>query len=234
MTHQVLAVLFDLDGTLLDIHLESFLGRYFRALAAATAPAFKGVDVMNAVLASTNVMQQRHPGLTNREAFHKDFRARTGIDLDKPKHYEVFDRFYAEVFPALGQGTGPQQGARRAVKTAQSLGMPVVVATQPIFPRVAIEHRLEWAGLSDLGLDVITTYENMHACKPLPEYFRETAELIGVAPADCIMVGDDRSLDMPAADVGMRTFYTGDGADPGATWRGDLNYFADLLTRVAK
>ena len=31
------AVLFDLDGTLLDIDLETFLGRYFRGLGDAAA-----------------------------------------------------------------------------------------------------------------------------------------------------------------------------------------------------
>ncbi len=33
--------------------------------------------------------------------------------------------------------------------------------------------------------------------------------MLGVAPATCLMVGDDRALDMPAADLGMRTFYVG-------------------------
>ncbi len=226
------AVLFDLDGTLLDIDLGDFLRRYFVSLSAATAEHYPGVDVMPAVLASTEAMQLPHPGSTNAEVFHSDFRERTGIDLDDPSQFAVFERFYDERFPLLVDSAGPAKGARRAVETAIELGLAVVVATQPIFPRVAIEHRIAWAGLSDLGLDTLTTYETMHACKPYPEYFRETAQMAGVEPDGCVMVGDDRQLDMPAADVGMRTFYTGPDAPP-ADWRGDLDSFADLLPRLA-
>lgn len=226
------AILFDLDGTLLDIELQEFLRAYFTAIAEATAPHFPGLHVGEAILASTEAMQRPHPGSTNRDAFNADFAARTGIDLSLPGHHAVFETFYDEVFPGLGRGYGPAKGARRAVETALGLGMSVVVATQPIFPRAAIEHRLAWAGLTDLGLDVLTTYEVMHACKPSTDYFREAAAMVGHAPSDCVMVGDDRSLDMPAADVGMRTFYVGRGA-AGAHWYGDLDDLAHLLPRLA-
>lgn len=225
------AVLFDLDGTLLDIDLPTFLSRYFSALGAVVAEYFPGVEVMRAVLDATGAMQRPHEGLTNREIFATDFRERTGIDLEES--WSVFDTFYRERFPLLGDGYGPGKGARRAVETALDLGLEVVVATQPIFPRVAIEHRIAWAGLSDLPLERLTTYEIMHACKPHPGYFREAAAMAGCEPADCIMVGDDRSLDMPAADIGMRTFYVGNDAATHADWHGDLDQLADLLPQLA-
>lgn len=226
------AVLFDLDGTLLDIDLDGFLRDYFHALAAVTARHFPGVDIMTGILASTGAMQRPHPGATNREAFDEDFLRRTGIDLRTQGDWAVFQGFYEDVFPTLSGGAGPSAGACRAVETALGLGLPVAVATQPIFPLIAIEHRLAWAGLSDLGLTTLTTYETMHACKPLPAYFRETAEMLATEPRDCIMVGDDRTLDMPAADVGMRTFYTGSDPSVAATWHGDLNDFSELLVRL--
>lgn len=226
------AILFDLDGTLLDIDIDAFLRTYFGALGAATQDRYPGVDVLGAILASTARMQAAHPQMTNREAFNADFLERTSIDLDADEHARVFDDFYRDVFPVLGAGYGPAKGARRAVTTALELGLPVVVATQPIFPRAAIEHRLAWAGLTDLGLRDLTTYERMHACKPQPEYFREAAAMAGHAPADCLMVGDDRTLDMPAADTGMRTFYAGTGSVPSADWSGDLDDLADLLPRL--
>jgi FMN phosphatase YigB (HAD superfamily) len=78
----------------------------------------------------------------------------------------------------------------------------------------------------------VTTYEHMEACKPDPAYFRQTARLLGVAPADCMMVGDDRSLDMPAADIGMATYYVGCDPDAVADYRGDLDALAELLPRL--
>ncbi len=224
-------ILFDLDGTLLDIDLESFLERYFSALGRALEPLTTGPDGVSRALAALNVathaMVVAHPGRTNREIFHEKFLALTGIDLDE--HSEVFTRFYAEEFPLLGDGFGPAAGARDAVERALELDLRVAIATNPIFPLSAVEHRIAWAGLGDLPLHAVTTYETMHACKPLPEYYRETAELIGVAPERCLMVGDDRVLDLPAASTGMRTYYVGPEPAVESDFSGDLVELARIL-----
>lgn len=224
------AVLFDLDGTLLDIELDPFLRRYFGALGRVAGEHFPDVSLMPAIIDGVNAMQRPHDGRTNREVFFEDVLARTGVDFES--HWDVFETFYREVFPALGDGTGPKPGARRAIEAAREAGLDVVIATQPIFPRAAIECRLAWAGLDDMGLVHLTTYENMHACKPLPAFFREAAELAGSDVRDCVMVGDDRVLDMSAADIGVRTFFTGPDADVAADWRGTLDDFADLVPRL--
>ncbi len=227
------AVLFDLDGTLLDLDLDAFLRRYFAALRDATGE-LAGIDradeLMDAVQAATSAMMRSHPGRTNRDVFYEDFLTRTGIDLEED--WGVFERFYRDVFPGLGGASGPAPGARTALETALELGLSVAVATNPIFPRVAVEERLGWAGLRDLDLPVLTTYEIMTACKPFPDYFLQTAELVGVEASTCLMVGDDRALDLPAADVGMRTFYVGSSADAPADYRGTLEELAQLLPRL--
>lgn len=224
------AVLFDLDGTLLDLNLDAFLKRYFAALRDAVSPLFPGVDVLAAVLGSTAAMQRAHEGTTNRDVFNADFLARTGSDISDGS--DVFDRFYQDVFPALGAESRPAPGAREAVLAARALGMKVVVATQPIFPRAAIVHRLAWAGLSEADFDLVTTYEFMNACKPHAAYFRQVTDMLGCDPRECVMVGDDRDNDMPAAATGMRTFYV--GTDPGAPadFRGTLLDLPAVLERL--
>ncbi len=228
------AILFDLDGTLLDIDLESFLHRYFTELesaASALSPQGDGASILRAIKDATTAMMGKHDGLTNQETFYADLLERTGIDLEV--HWDTFGRFYEKVFPTLGSDCRPAKGARQAVETALSHGLKVAIATNPIFPRVAVDERLSWAGLTDLGLEVVTSYETMYACKPHPEYFRQTAGMVGVAPADCLMVGDDRFLDMPAADTGMRTFYVGADPKAAADYRGDLNALHELIPRLA-
>jgi FMN phosphatase YigB (HAD superfamily) len=225
-------VLFDLDGTLLDVELQEFLGRYFKALDDAISPHFPTIDLVPAVLSATEMMHRPHPGMTNQETFARAFHVSTGVDL--AEHWPVFDAFYRDVFPTLGAGYGPITGAREAIGAARSLGWRVVVATQPIFPRAAIEQRLAWAGLADVPFDMITTYEIMGACKPDAAYFKQVCATIGCAPADCVMVGDDPENDMGAGRFGITTFYVGRGnatADRSGTLR-DLPAFFRKLDRA--
>lgn len=225
------AVLFDLDGTLLDLDLSDFLRRYFIALEEAARPLLDGPEEQSAFMQAMNdavrAMMTSHPGRTNQEIFFDDLRARTGVDLEV--HWPVFEDFYAEVFPQLVADAGPAKGARRAVTTALDLGLRVAIATNPIFPRVAVEHRMAWAGVADLPVHVVTAYEQMESCKPSPSYYRQTAGLLEIPPAGCLMVGDDRTLDMPASDVGMKTFYVGKDSGVAADFTGDLDDLAELL-----
>jgi len=96
----------------------------------------------------------------------------------------------------------------------------------------AIRERMRWAGLENLGVHAVTSYESMHATKPHAAYYLQTAEMLGVDPRECVMVGDDRVLDMSAADIGMRTFYVGNKPTPECDWAGTLGELTELLTRI--
>ncbi len=233
----ITAVLFDLDGTLLDIDLEGFLRDYFGALGPAMvgiAPHVSPDDVIAAVVSGTEAMAASHPGLTNAEAFHARFLELTGVDLLQPEADAVLTAFYAERFPLLRKEYGPQPGARQVVDTARAQGCKVALATNPIFPHAAIEERAAWAGL-DLSLfDFVTTYEVMHATKPHGDYFREIARQLEVPESECLMVGDDALLDLPASDVGMTTWYVGRHANTPADWSGPLTDLARVLPALTR
>ena len=231
------AVLFDLDGTLLDIDLDAFFRDYFGALGPVLAEVLgTGPDVrsgLDAVLQGTEAMSLPHSGQTNQEAFNERFRELTGVDLDLEEYALAFERFYSEVFPTLRGKMAGRPGAREAVERALELNLRVAIATNPIFPRSAIDERMRWAGVHDLPLEVVTSYENMHAAKPHPAYYLEVARMLDVEPSAALMVGDDRVLDMTAADVGMSPFYVGQGAAPAADYSGSLGDLIALLPRLA-
>jgi len=231
-------VLFDLDGTLLDIDIDGFLSDYFGALGPVVAGVLgDGVDSavgLRAVIESTSAMVASHPGRINRSVFNERFHQLTDVDLDLEEFALPFERFYAEVFPTLRKAIGPRDGAREVVQTALNLGLQVAIATNPIFPLSAIRERMRWADVLDLPVHAVTSYENMHSTKPLPGYFSETAKLIGATTQSCLMVGDDRVLDMGAADVGMRTFYVGAPPVPASDFTGNLRDLAALLPRLAE
>lgn len=179
---------------------------------------------------ATNAMMSAHPGVTNQTVFVEAFRENSGVDIEQ--HWDVFDAFYEDVFPGLGVNLGPRSGAHDAWNTALEHDLVVAVATNPIFPARAIEHRLAWARIDRERASAITSYEMMTASKPHAEYYRQVAQMLGVDPSECLMVGDDAQLDMPAADIGMKTFYVGNDPDAVADYRGDMSDVADLIRRT--
>ncbi|WP_347488842.1 YbaK/EbsC family protein [Desulfoscipio sp. XC116] len=198
------AVLFDLDGTLLQVHTDNFMNEYLKEIARAAAPVVDPQRFTRALLDSTGVMLvNRDPVLTNAEVFWNDFRSRTA---DCHEALEpLLDDFYANKYKELVRVTGASPLARRAVQAALDHNLRIAVATNPVFPRSAIYDRLAWAGVADLPWELVTSYEEMHYCKPYPEYYREIAYLLELPPEDCIMIGNDAAEDMAAAAAGMRT-----------------------------
>ena len=85
-------------------------------------------------------------------------------------------------------------------------GIRVALATNPIFPAVATESRIRWAGLSPEDFELYTTYENIGYCKPNLDYYREILRRLNLTAEDCMMVGNDVREDMVAAQLGMETF----------------------------
>lgn len=229
-------VLFDLDGTLLRIDLESFLSEYFAELGPVVASVLpdggSSESALAAVVEATNAMCAAHPGISNRDVFNAVFAEKTGAQLTDEVAVAAIERFYTDTFPALQREHGPRDGARQAVDAALEQGFRLVLATNPIFPRAAIVERLRWAGFKPDEFAAITSYEDMEACKPMPSYFRQAAGLAGLSPSECLMVGDDPVLDAAAADVGMRVFYVGAQPAPPADWAGSMHDLTELLGRL--
>lgn len=228
------AILFDLDGTLLDIDLDRFLKEYFGLLAPVVS-RLAGIPPSQAiepVVAGTEAMCGAHRGRTNREVFNERFDQLTGYDLGAPEAIRALEEFYLEEFPSLGADHGPHDGAKESVDCARAAGLAVAIATNPIFPAEAVHERIRWAGFDPAEFDLITSYETSEACKPHAEYFRDIARRLGVEPSECVMVGDDPVLDLAAADIGMSTYYVGGGPAPTADWSGPLASLPGLLARI--
>ena len=217
------AILFDLDGTLLSNEMDRFMSVYFDRLQAFVVPYDPPEGFLAALLSAVReAIRQPDPRRTVWERFMEAFERETGRSRDF--WVPLFERFYAEVFPSLRVLTEPRVEARLLVAHARARGLRIAVATNPVFPEVAIRQRLEWAGLGDIPFDWITTMENMRFTKPWPEYYLEVAGHLQVDPRACGMIGNDRKQDIePARQVGMRTFWVREG---GGGWfrrdQGDL------------
>ncbi len=212
--------------------MDSFIRSYFKKMNQMARE--KGLPVENLIerlwKGTAAMIDNKDHSLTNEQVFRDYFFS--PVDYLPEMYQPFFDEFYDQGFDQLSGHARSFPLARPVVETAFSQGGKIVIATQPVFPEVAIRKRLGWAGLGDCKFDLITSHERMHFTKPHKEYYLEIADLLGVDPGRCLMVGNDVREDMQAVKAGMKTFLVKDrmiNRDElpiRADWQG---YLADLL-----
>lgn len=205
------AICFDLDGTLLPMDIDEFMSAYFTRIG--TFMGERGMDAqsfMEALKAGTKAMATHADGRTNEatfwDAFFPVYETATGAPLDEAARRQMHalaDEFYDADFPRIGDGFTANPAAARVVNALAEKGYPLVLATMPMFPRRAVEHRLEWAGVDPAAFARITSYENATSVKPRQDYFAEVLAAIGVAGADVLMVGNNTMEDFAVLDLGV-------------------------------
>lgn len=203
------ALLFDLDGTLLPMDTDAFVNAYFHAVTHKFAHLLQPDKLVRDILHGTAMMvRDCDRGRTNRDVFWSYFQ--TQIDIAPDLLEPIFTEFYEREFTALKQVTLPNPLARPMMEGLLRKGFKVAIATNPIFPEQAIRERLRWLEIDDLPYTLVTTYESMHFCKPNPDYYTEVVELMGVAPWECLMIGNDVEEDLIAGSLGIKTFLVDD------------------------
>lgn len=201
------AVLFDLDGTLLDLDGDAFLEDYIDKLADFLHPWVNKDDFRAALWsAAVGALASEHPGRTNQEVLTESLSETLAIDAGTLRRR--IEKFNATQAPQVLPGGHPRPGARRAVQAARAMGLKIAVATTPIYGLPVVMERLARAGVADIPWDVIAT-DRFSSTKPYPAYYLELSALLGVDPVECLMVGDDAFNDLAAGAVGMATYYVG-------------------------
>ena len=122
------------------------------------------------------------------------------------KDEPIFAEFYANEFQQAKEVCGFTPKAKETVNILKEMGYRVALATNPIFPAIATESRIRWAGLEPSDFEFYTTYENASCSKPNPTYYQWVADSLNVTPEECLMVGNDVDDDLPAEKIGMKTF----------------------------
>lgn len=200
------AILFDLDGTLLPMNQDEFVKGYLNLLSEKLSPyGYEPKKLIETVWEGTAAMVRNNGKQSNESVFWEKFAEAYGKEKCK-KDRPLFDDFYRKDFEETRAFCSYHVKAADTVRRAGQSGCRVVLATNPIFPKVAIESRIRWAGLSPEDFVFCTTYENFGYCKPNPEYYLDIAKRLGLPPEECLMVGNDVSEDMVAETVGMKVF----------------------------
>lgn len=229
---QLKAILFDLDGTLIDVDLNQFIPGYLKLLAKNVAHLIPPKKMVPAILKASEFVNSNDGKIPNEDVFLNAFFPVEGYEKDQIQ--PLFDRFYEEDYKKLQMFTKKKPEARKVVQTAFDKDYKVVIATTPVFPLTAIEQRLDWAGIGDFPYDLITSIENSCATKPNLLYYQLIFKYLNLFAKDCIMVGDE-DKDMVCANLGSQTFLVNSSSTklsaetPEPTYKGTLKDLLELL-----
>lgn len=202
---KISAILFDLDGTLLPMNQDDFANAYIKGLVMTAIPAgYEPKSFSKAVIAGTYAMVKNDGNKTNEEVFWDTVADIYGSNIRKDIH--IFDEFYRTDFQKIQSICGYEPKAKELIKYLTSKGYRIVLATNPLFPTIATESRIRWAGLEPSDFEVFTTFEDSHYCKPNPDYYQELLDRLHLTPQECLMIGNDADDDMIAGQLGMKVF----------------------------
>ncbi|MBQ3735329.1 MAG: HAD family hydrolase [Candidatus Methanomethylophilaceae archaeon] len=204
------AVLFDLDGTLLPLDQEKFVRRYVPMLTAKMEPYGLEPKKLGETLWGSVFLAAKNDGSrTNEDLIWEYFADVFGKDVVKLK--PLFEEFYATKFDEAKDIAGFQPLASEIVSWLKGKGIKVILATNPIFPKVATDLRIQWAGLDPKDFDDCTVYETSRFAKPNPEYYAELLRVHGLSADECIMIGNDVNEDiLPTSKLGIRNYLVTD------------------------
>ena len=178
------AVLFDLDGTLIDT---------VETRIAAWLAVFAEVDVPTSHDALAPLM-----GLDGRR-LAREVAAAAGRTIDDDEA-EAIDHRCGEIYDATNVDPRPLPGVREVVAAIEARGLRWSIATSSRKAQVAVS-------VAALGLDrepQITDASHVEHAKPEPDLLLRAAEDLGIAPDRCWYVGDS-TWDMLAARLAGMT-----------------------------
>ncbi|MGV1757738.1 HAD family hydrolase [Rhizobium sp. A22-96] len=193
------AVMFDLDETLIDRRaaLRAFLPDQFKRFG----DQLQGVP-LRAFEATFFTLEKE--GLVDKQKLYPSLAAALDVDShcgarllsDFQTHYPHFARLSI--------------GALETLVALRARGLKTAIISNG---HTKVQSaKIEITGLKD-AVDLVVISEDVGLRKPDPRIFRLAAERLGVAPAQCIFIGDNPEADVLGAEAsGMTGVFYGDGA----------------------
>ncbi|MGK2904906.1 MAG: HAD family hydrolase [Desulfuromonadales bacterium] len=202
--NNIQAVLFDLDGTLIDVDMNRFVPIYLHRLTGNMSDQVnpeRAVQVLHHAVAAMFANTDSDRTLENilLEVLESE------LAILPERYAECLEQFYQNDIETLRPLVTGHPLSSRLIESSLVRGWKVVLATNPIFPRVVIDARLAWGGLDGDAFHHITAYEIAHFCKPSTRFFDEIVDRLHIPAERCLMVGNDTLHDLSASQVGMQT-----------------------------
>ncbi len=182
MTSLPAAVLWDLDGTLVD-----------------TEPLWFAAELRLAAEYGASWSEEDHAALVGSELLAAAARIRdlVGVPLSPE---QIVERMVAAVCDGLDRAVDWRPGARELLAGLRAAGVPCALVTMSYR---AIAERVI-AGLPEGTFDVVVTGEEVRHGKPHPEPYLTAARRLGVPVRDCVVIEDSVTGTASGAAAGAR------------------------------
>lgn len=176
------AVIFDLDGTLIDT--ETLCNQ-----TGVETCAVLGLDVS---LGFFETLAGIHDA--ERMRLLSDL---TGVAIDPDQFYALWDKL---TYARFKDGIPLKPGVFSLLAQIRALGLPMAVATSS--RRLPALTKLDVTGLRP-WMTAVVTFDDIAQPKPAPDAYLHAAALLGVAPVDCLAFEDSEVGARAAWEAGM-------------------------------
>lgn len=202
----ITTILFDLDGTLLPMDARKFETLYLESLGMHTQDLIDPKLMMKSLYkGQIEMINNFDITKTNSEVFFETFESHVGSET-KDALMAVLDDYYLNDFVVVKEATSQSLEMIEAVAYLKQQNKRIILATNPILPKIATDRRIEWAGFELDDFEDITRFEKNHFCKPNIEYYKEILRDNKLEAHECLMIGNDVEEDLIAAKLGMKTW----------------------------
>lgn len=183
------AILFDLDGTLLQMDNDEFLKRFEEVMVPYfISLGYDGNEFSRAYSSTFYKMIKNDGSKTNEEVF---FKALLEVYKDKEKLNSDLNLFYENALDEVCTILKRDQYPRLLIDLLKERGYKLILATNPLFPKEFTYKRIRWAGLEPDDFSYISTYDNSSYSKPSREYYLDLISKNRLMDDELIMIGND-------------------------------------------
>lgn len=188
-------IIFDLDGTLINTRQDEFNKRFFEIVYKRfEKEGYNGNQICEVIMECISLMLKNDGRETNESIFINNLLNKTNINIDKLD--EIFNKFYNSDYDELEDCIYKIELANTIVSILKDKGYNLILATNPLFPKIAIEKRANWGNIDCNNFSHITSYENSSYCKPNINYYKEIIYKNNLNIEETMMIGNDLIEDL--------------------------------------
>lgn len=185
----------DYDGTLIKNPESEFFERYFFLLSK-----FSGIDLSEISRKVMKAVEETAKDTDNGKNLFEKFLEKISDNGDRKYWENLFMEFYKREFSKLKDIITKNDFLVELIKNTDK---EVIFASNPLFPKIAVNERIRFVDLSPKRFCYIAHMENSHFVKPDPRFFKEIVEKLSINPADCVMIGDTEN-DIACEKIGIK------------------------------